>query len=552
MLKSLDIYNFVIIDAIHIDFHPHLNILTGETGAGKSIILGALQLITGERADISLLLNKNEKCTIEGVFKISSTALKDFFLAHELEFDEETIIRREIQPSGKSRAFINDSPVTLQILKELSEYLVDIHSQNESLALKSNAFQLSIVDAFADHDMVLQEYTSLFTERKKKQKLLDLLIEDTQKSNIELDFLQFQFKELSEANLEDIHVSKDEADLKSLEHAEEIKSVLFQILHQWQESENNVHDVLMQNAQSLHKLSKYHSEIEILASRFDGLRNDLKDLFKEISLLESNSEFNPEKIIEIQERLNLVYKLNKKHQTNDMAALIAIRDEAEVRLNNIQFSNEKIDPLKKEISEINSQLLTLAKNISKNRNSIINGFEQKIKTLLSSLGMPNANFVIQCESNADKLTATGIDDIKFLFSANKGSMLQEIKKAISGGEMSRFMLCLKTMMAEKMQLPTLIFDEIDTGVSGDIAHKVGMLLQELSSKHQLVAITHLPQLASKGNHHLYVYKVTDDKKTITNIKLLSESERKNEIAKMLSGEKITETAIANAAELLGI
>lgn len=551
MLKSLEIHNYVIIDEIFIQFHPQMNILTGETGAGKSIILGALNLLTGERADITQLLHKETKCTIEGIFDISKASLQSFFTAHDLEYEPETIIRREILPGGKSRAFVNDSPVNLSVLKSLSEYLIDIHSQNESLELKSADFQLRIVDAYASNELLLDTYSTLFQVRKKKQKELDQLIEDTKKSNFELDYLQFQYKELKEASLEEIQLQKEEEELKTLEHAEEIKSTLFQVTQMLENGDSNVSDAMLTATQLLHKISKYNTDIASISARFDQWRLELKELSKDIAGIEENTELNQERIVDIQERLNIVYKLLKKHQAHDIASLIQIREEIEKRLDNIQGANERIDPLTKEIHVLGEELLHQAEEISKRRKSVIAGFESKIKLLLQSLGMANAQFVIYLETNPQQLTSHGIDQVRFMFAANKGSQLQELKKAISGGEMSRFMLSLKTMMAEKIQLPTLIFDEIDTGVSGDIAFKVGELLEQLSKHHQLIAITHLPQLASKGKHHLFVYKETDDKKTNTKIKLLLPEERKTEVAKMLSGEKITDTALANAAELLG-
>lgn len=550
MLKSIDIQNYVLIDQMSTHFDGQLNIITGETGAGKSIILGALQLITGERADVSQLNNKEQKCTIEAVFDLSHSSLQHFFKENNLEYDSETIIRREIQPGGKSRAFINDSPVTLQILKDLSEYLIDIHSQNESLALKSPAYQLQIVDAFAGHDALLQEYAQLFQERKKKQKLLEQLLEDSQKTGIELDYLQFQYKELSDAQLDQIDLPKDEATLQSLTHAEEIKTVLFQINQMLQESENSLSDVLLTASQSMHKISKYNEDIRTQAEKLDGLRAEIKEWLKELSILENQVDVDPEKQLEIQDRINIIYKLFKKHHKASVEELIDMRQEVENKLQNITHSNERIAPLEKEIEALQKTLLEKSAIIHKNRKAVIPGCEKDIKNMLSGLGMPNANFVIEQTGDAERLNSSGMDEIRFMFAANKGSMLQELRKAISGGEMSRFMLCLKSLIAQKMQLPTLIFDEIDTGVSGDIAHKVGEMLTALSAKHQLIAITHLPQLASKGNHHLFVYKETDQTKTHTRIKVLDAEGRKQEIAKMLSGEKITETALANAKELL--
>jgi DNA repair protein RecN (Recombination protein N) len=551
MLKSLEIHNYAIIDEIYIRFHAQMNIITGETGAGKSILIGALGLIAGERADSNVLFNKEAKCSVEAIFDIHAYNLQDLYTHHDIEYDTETIIRREIQPSGKSRAFINDTPVTLNVLKDISERLIEINSQNQSMELKSPEYQLSILDAFADNDTLLKAYQQDFAERKAIQKELDFLIEDSQKSAVELEYLQYQFNELTSAGLEDIHQENLEQELQTLENAEEIKASINVIVDQITNSDVNILDALTIASQSLNKLTKYNTELSDAVEKFDTIRLDLKEISKELSSIEERTEYDRERIVEIQEKLSLLYKLQKKHNTLDTAALIMMRDDMEARLGNIQNSSEKIDPLKAKVASLTKTLTTKATELSTKRKKVITKIEQDIVGYLSQLGMANSVFKININTSEGTLKATGMDEVQFLFTANKGGHLQELKKAISGGEMSRFMLSLKSVLATKMHMPTIIFDEIDTGVSGEVAHKVGEILNALSSTHQMIAITHLPQLASKGSHHLYVYKNTDATRTVTHIKILTPDQRIEEVAKMLSGEKVTDAALVNAKELLG-
>jgi DNA repair protein RecN (Recombination protein N) len=551
MLKSLEIHNYAIIDEIYIRFHAEMNIITGETGAGKSILIGALGLIAGERADSNVLFNKETKCSVEAIFDIHAYNLQDLYTHHDIEYDTETIIRREIQPSGKSRAFINDTPVTLNVLKDISERLIEINSQNQSMELKSPEYQLSILDAFADNDSLLKSYQQDFAERKAIQKELDFLIEDSQKSAVELEYLQYQFNELTSAGLEDIHQENLEQELQTLENAEEIKASINVIVDQISNSDVNILDALTIASQSLNKLTKYNTELSDAVEKFDTIRLDLKEISKELSSIEERTEYDRERIIEIQEKLSLLYKLQKKHNTLDTAALIVLRDDMEARLGNIQNSSEKIDPLKAKVASLTKTLTTKAIELSTKRKKVIAKIEQDIVGYLSQLGMANSVFKININNSEDSLKTNGMDEVQFLFTANKGGHLQELKKAISGGEMSRFMLSLKSVLATKMHMPTIIFDEIDTGVSGEVAHKVGEILNALSSTHQMIAITHLPQLASKGSHHLYVYKNTDTMRTVTHIKILTPDQRIEEVAKMLSGEKVTDAALVNAKELLG-
>ncbi|MBK7957404.1 MAG: DNA repair protein RecN [Bacteroidetes bacterium] len=550
MLKSLEIKNYAIIEEVMIQFNGQMNIITGETGAGKSIMLGALGLITGERVDSAALLNKEEKCSVEAIFEMKDPIFKTFFQERDIDFEFETIIRREILPNGKSRAFINDSPVNLTVLKDLSSFLIEINSQNQSLELRSPAYQLSILDSFAEHENLLNDYKKAFSNYKKKTVLLDQLIDEEKKSAAELDFLQFQLNEIGEANLQGVQLPDLESELQTLQNAHEISAILLQTVHLLDEGDTNIQDALIASASSLSKIVKFNPAIKILSERFEAIIIELKELSHEMKNIGEQTEFNPIRIEEINQILHGVYKLLKKHHLNDIPSLMQFEEHLIDKIKQIQVSNSSIEPLKKELEALHQDILQKAKLLSTQRNSQVKMIEKKVMQNLSLLGMSNAILKIQIDTDFDQLKANGADEIQFLFSANKGIGLKDIKNAISGGEMSRFLLSLKTVLAEKMQLPTIIFDEIDTGVSGDIAYKVGELLHNLSQKHQLIAITHLPQIASKGNHHLFVFKETKEKTTKTNIKLLQKEERKIEIAKMLSGEKISDAALVNANELL--
>lgn len=550
MLKSLEIKNYAIIEEVMIQFNGQMNIITGETGAGKSIMLGALGLITGERVDSAALLNKEEKCSVEAIFEMKDPIFKTFFQERDIDFEFETIIRREILPNGKSRAFINDSPVNLTVLKDLSSFLIEINSQNQSLELRSPAYQLSILDSFAEHENLLNDYKKAFSNYKKKTVLLDQLIDEEKKSAAELDFLQFQLNEIEEANLQGVQLPDLESELQTLQNAHEISAILLQTVHLLDEGDTNIQDALIASASSLSKIVKFNPAIKSLSERFEAIIIELKELSHEMKNIGEQTEFNPIRIEEINQILHGVYKLLKKHHLNDIPSLMQFEENLIDKIKQIQVSNSSIEPLKKELEALHQDILQKAKLLSTQRNSQVKMIEKKVMQNLSLLGMSNAILKIQIDTDFDQLKANGADEIQFLFSANKGIGLKDIKNAISGGEMSRFLLSLKTVLAEKMQLPTIIFDEIDTGVSGDIAYKVGELLHNLSQKHQLIAITHLPQIASKGNHHLFVFKETKEKTTKTNIKLLQKEERKIEIAKMLSGEKISDAALVNANELL--
>lgn len=551
MLNRLTIHNYVLIEFLDIKFSKGLTTITGETGAGKSILLGAMGLILGNRADTQILLTKQKKCIIEGEFYISEYNLKDFFFYNEIDYEAKTIIRREISPEGKSRAFINDTPVNLNILKELGMRLVDIHSQHETLTLNNSAFQLSVVDAYAGHKKELDEYKTIYNEFLKINSLLTELIETEKKAKADIDYFEFQFNELATANLKPGEKEQQEQELQTLNHAEEIKSVLGRVYNSLAEGDLNIVQQVIALSTSLKAISKYNNKISELSERIQSNYIELKDISSELELVQDEVNVNPEKAELINDRLNIIYKLEQKHQVNSVDKLLEIQDQLSEKLNAFSTLDEEIKKLTIELENRKIEILKLADLISENRTTAAIKIEKEIKKMMAEVGMPNAVLkidIIRIENST--FNSTGIDKINFLFSANKGIHYQELNKVASGGELSRLMLCIKAMIARLTALPTIIFDEIDTGVSGEIAFKVGNIIRKISDAHQVIAITHLPQMASKGDEHYLVYKETIKNSTSTKVKELNKNERVQEIAKMLSGEHLTDAAIKNAKELL--
>ena len=549
MLNHLSVQNYALIDKLEVDFSNGLTIITGETGAGKSILLGALGLIAGNRADALSLQDKTKKCIIEVSFNIKGYSLKDFFKEYELDYEAQTSIRREINPEGKSRAFINDTPVTLGQLKELASHLIDIHSQHETLDLNASEFQLSAVDAFANHPDLLDEYTATFKQFKIIEKHLTELIEKESQAKKDLDYFQFQFNELEDVNLKAGEQSTLEKELETLNNAEEIKLNLSKAAFALNGGEMNLLSSLNEIKIILASFAKYKPEINELSSRINSSFIELKDISNELESIEQDIVYDPKRIEELTNRLNEIYRLEQKHQVTTIEELIFIKDELSNKLLDFSSLEMEIEKVKKELSTLEKTLLTAAKKISGNRKKVIPKIEKEIASLLSSLSMPNAQLKIE-HSESELLTKNGLDKINFLFSANKGSDFKELNKVASGGELSRLMLSIKSLIAQLTALPTIIFDEIDTGVSGDIADKVGSIMQQMAKSMQVITITHLPQIASKGSSHLFVYKEEKNNKTFSNIKKLSAEERVNEIAKMLSTGNPTAAAISNAKELL--
>ncbi|MFI5170836.1 MAG: DNA repair protein RecN [Chitinophagales bacterium] len=551
MLKTLRIKNYAIINEAEISFSDKMNIITGETGAGKSILLGALSLIVGERADARVLFDKEKKCIVEAIFEISNYGLEKFFEEENIDFEKETYIRRELSDNGKSRAFINDTPVNLNVLQKLANNLVTIHSQHETLALGDSGFQLMVIDALANNEELLQSYKTQFRNWTAVSKKLKETEELARRALTEKDFIEFQFEELDKANLDNIDQLALENELTQLTHAEEIKKGLMQSVEQLDGGEENISRNLRAVITQLNTIVKYIPEIEPYIDRLESASVELKDISRDLDDKAELTVADPARSEDIQQQLNILFRLQKKHNLNTTSELINFRNELAAKLEAFINSEEEIEKLNREQNKLFVQVQLSAKKLSEKRTKEFQNLERSVSALLTEVGMKDAELKISHEFDIDKyLSERGADHVQYLFSANKGSALQDIKKVASGGELSRLMLCIKSLLAKTVALPTLIFDEIDTGVSGEIANKVGKILLKLSVNHQLIAITHLPQIASKGDHHMYVYKETNGKATQTKLKILNRDERLIEIAKMLSGEKPTKAAIENATELL--
>lgn len=550
MLKSLSIENYALIDSLEINFSEGLSVVTGETGAGKSIILGALSLILGQRADAKHIKENRQKCTIEGVFDISSYDLKMLFEANDWQYDpSECLLRREIWANGKSRAFVNDSPVYVNDLKALGDALIDIHSQHQNLALNDHLFQLMVVDVLAKTDALQTQYSQAYSAFREAEQHRLKLVEKARKDKEEEDYLQFQFSGLSEARLQSGEQQELEQELEALTHAEEIKSNLFGITQSLSGEQHNVESLLKSALESAQNIRQVFPKIEDIVARLESAYIDLKDVRAESERFFDTIEFNPERQQVVEERLSLIYNLQKKHSRHSVEELIELQQEIGQKLENISRSDELVLEAEKDSKLKKEQMLDVARQLSKKRQSVVPTMEKQLTEKLSYLGMPNARF--QCEfiekSQPDN---SGLDTVQFLFSANKNSLPQPISHIASGGEISRLMLCLKAMIAGATQLPTIIFDEIDTGTSGEIADKMGAIMHEMSRDMQVVVITHLPQIASKGDAHYRVYKTETADSTRTDMVLLTPQERVMEVARMLSGAEISEQAVENAKVML--
>ncbi len=550
MLKQITIQNYALIEESSISFPEGLTVITGETGAGKSILLGALGLILGQRADIGVLRDKTKKCIIEGVFNIKAYRLKNFFNEQELDYEDETSLRREINPEGKSRAFINDTPVNLNVLKQLAEQFIDIHSQHETLLLNDTAFQFEVVDAFAELKEKKISYRENFLQLKHSEKQLQDLQDQELQTKKDLDYYTFQFNELEQATVVAGEMNKLEQESDTLNNAETIKSGLNRVYFALNGNEENIVTQLSLLKTTLAPLSKYGRRFEELHSRLNSGIIELKDLANEINNADEDIVFDPERLLEVDAKLDLLNRLLKKHNVQTEEDLLRLKEELEERLNAIGSIDDKIALLSKEVKEQKKKVTQQADELSAKRKKAIPEIEKKIKEMLGSLAMPHASFKIDCQA-ATQFNNNGADKLNFLFSANKGSEFKELHKVASGGELSRLMLCIKALIAQLTSLPTIIFDEIDTGVSGDVAHKVGGILEKMAKGMQVITITHLPQIACKGKSHLFVYKHEQNDKTVSEIKALNKDERIVEIAKMLSTGKPTEAAINNAKELIG-
>jgi len=551
MLKRLAIKNYALIDNLDISFSKELNIMTGETGAGKSIILGALSLILGQRAESKYFFNQQKKCVIEGTFLVNGFQLNEFFAENDLDYDLETVLRREISSDGKTRAFINDTPVNLATLKKLGEKLIDVHSQHATLEINDEDFQLLVIDTVAGNQNLLNNYREVYKSYKKSQALLKELITQSEKSKSDLDYFQFQYDELEKANLIAGEQARLEQELDSLTHAEDIKKSLVSSISVLSETEPSAIVQIKEAVVNLANAEKYNSEISSLTERLNSCLIEIKDILSEIERIEQSSLINEARLQEVSNRLDLIYSLQKKHRAGSEIELIAIRDEISNKLNSILFADEDIEKLKMEVDKHYQEVLDLSIQLGKSRTECIPKVETQVMNTLAEIGMPNAVLQIVNDTLPEgKFDQNGNNQIRFLFSANKGQSPLPMNKVASGGELSRLMLSIKSLIAVHTALPTIIFDEIDTGISGEIALKVGNIMERLSKNMQVIAITHLPQIASKGDTHFRVYKNEKDEITNTNITKLNEEERILELAKMLSGDNPGQSAIQNARELL--
>lgn len=549
MLKSLSIKNYALIDSLNVEFSSDLNILTGETGAGKSILLGAIGLIIGQRADLSVLRDKSEKCTAEGIFEIRNYGLQSFFTENELDYEDVTILRREITPSGKSRAFINDTPVNVKVLHDLGLKLIDIHSQHQNLELNEKHYQLRLVDLVAGNEELLKKYSEVFRKYISLQDELSKTLLLSTQSKKDLDYFEFQFNQLAEAKLIENEQEILEIQLEKLTHAEEIKTVFGKVNQVIAEDDRSVLSVLKENLNNLGKLRPVLPESELIFNRLESVYIELKDIAAESSVIADKSENNPDKIDQVNQRLDLIYTLQQKHRVASVNELLQIQAELNAKIEQIGSYDLEIERIRKDIFEQNTTLTGLATEMNKRRSSVSRQIEMKVIEVLQNLGIPNAAFKLKFEKLAD-FSTTGLDEISFMFSANKSQELQEIAKVASGGEMSRLMLAVKTLITDTKSLPTIIFDEIDTGVSGEVAVKMGIILGQMAKAVQVLNITHLPQIAAKGQHHYKVFKFDQNEQTYTSIRKLTEQERIEEIAQMLSGDNFSTTAMETARELL--
>ena len=549
MLKRLHIRNYALIDEIDIHFSERLTIITGETGAGKSILLGALGLVMGERADSKVFYNDTEKCVVEATFDVSSYDLKSFFDEHELDYDSEVFIRREVSPAGKSRAFVNDTPVNNQVLQRLTETLVDLHQQFDTLDIHNVNFQLRMIDALADNAVLLKEYQSGYRRYASDRKKLAEYISLSESGSKEMDFLRFQLEELQQAALTAGEQDAMENELAKLTGAEEIKVAYAAAFSHLIESEQNVISQLQSIARSFQNTRKLSADLSSLSERFEALIVDLQDIGRVCDRIAEKTEHDPERIMELQDRLNIIYKLQKKHSVSSVEELLEIQARLEDQTSGYTDLGEVIAKLEKEIAAQEAVLREKASVLSTRRKGVTEGFETRVHGMLEQLSMPHARLKVEINDTA-QLTATGLDDVQFLFASNVGSRFLPIRDVASGGELSRLTLCTKSLVADAIPLPTLIFDEIDTGISGDVSLKMGHILKELSERHQVVSITHTPQIASRADAHYFVYKTVDGNRTITRIRLLNHDERIRSIAVMLSGNPPSESALATARELL--
>lgn len=551
MLQSIHIQNYALIESLDIDFHSGFSVITGETGAGKSIILGAIGLLVGQRADSKAIKTGASKCVVEAHFNISTYQLEDFFNENDLEYDgEECILRREVHASGKSRAFINDSPASLVQMKALGEKLIDVHSQHQNLLLNHEDFQLNVLDILANSREALQTYKSLYNSYKQTARELNTLIEEAEKNRQDEEYIRFQVQQLEDAHLQAGEQEELEQELEMLTHAEDIKSSLFKVNHLMDEGEMNLVSLSKEAMQVLQSISRVYAPASEWSNRLESCYLELKDMAHEIAYASDEIEFNPTRLDYVNERLNLIYTLQQKHQLSSVEELLELAGKLNEKLDAITSSDDHIQELTQKKDLLYQQVLSQAEVLTRMRTEASKEIEAQMQAYLIPLGMPNVRFAVELSPRKEP-DASGMDNVSFLFSANKNGTLQQVASIASGGEIARVMLSLKAMIAGAVKLPTIIFDEIDTGVSGSIAEKMALIMQEMGqADRQVISITHLPQIAARGAHHYKVYKEDTEVGTNSHIRILNEEERINEIAHMLSGATLTEAALNNAKALL--
>lgn len=549
MLKSLTISNYALIHQAEIEFGPGFTVITGETGAGKSIMLGALGLILGQRSDASVILNKGKKCVIEGHFDLSGYDMSSLFQDEDVDYETDTVIRREVLPGGKSRAFVNDTPVNLNFLRLLSDRLIDIHSQHQNLLLGDNHFQLNVIDTVAHNRAILDRYRESYQQYKSLKREKAALEALNQKQQSDKDYWEFQLKQLEEARLVPDEQSLLEQELEQLSHVEEIKAALSAATHLLNETEQPMLPGLHHILGELGKIATYLTGGDELLSRLRSTYIELKDIAEEITGRSDDTDFDPARLQVVQERLDLIYSLQQKHHVTTVEELIGIREDFSSKLEQLASHEEELEKLDHRIADAYVVLEENAQLLTASREKVFRHIQSAIEEQLHQLGMPYGRFLVR-NNPAPHFGETGKDAISFLFSANKSGELTDIPKVASGGEISRVMLCIKSLLSSARGLPTIIFDEIDAGVSGEIAHRMGRIMQEMGKNIQVVSITHLPQIAGKGSRHFKAFKSEAGSQTISTVKLLSRDERLVEIAGMLSGAELSEAALENARQLM--
>jgi DNA repair protein RecN (Recombination protein N) len=548
MLQKLLIQNYILIKELEIFPDAGMNIITGETGAGKSILLGAIGLLMGQRADTKTLYDESEKCIIEGHFLLQKDELKEVFEENDLDYENPCIVRREIVPSGKSRAFVNDTPVNLEKLDAIVGELMDVHSQHETIFLKKQYYQIQLLDHFAQNSVLKTQFQQAFSLYRKSEKRYEELLATAKEASKELDYLRFVFGELDEAHLEKEEQEKLEAEQALLENADDIKEKLAQAQALLEGEEFSVISAIHSLSNLFDQLASYSPNFLSHKDKLSSIRFDLRDLNNEITHLADHTETNPERLLEVQDRLSLLYKLQRKHGVASVEELETIRDDFGTKLSLVENSDALVEEAREALQAAEKQMLELGKLLTKSRVEAVSSFELAATQKLTLLGMPNATFQIQLQPQTP--SSEGLEKVTFLFSANKGLSPKPLADVASGGEFSRLMLVIKYLLAGKKAMPTLIFDEIDAGVSGEIAYNMATLIEEMASRHQIFTITHLPQMASKGKSHFYVYKDETQQRTLSHIRKLNEEERITEIAKMIGGKSPSESARQSAKELL--